>query len=58
MAAREDPSRRSAPARAFTYEELENHLTGRAPVPPAVAERIEALARASDHKRALPPMPD
>lgn len=42
----------------FTYEELENHLTGRAPVAPAVAERIEALARASDHKRALPPMPD
>jgi NAD+ synthase len=43
----------------FTYAELESYLTtGPAAVPPAVAHRIERLARASDHKRALPPMPD
>jgi len=42
----------------FTYEDLENHLSGRGPVAPEVAQRIDRLARASDHKRALPPMPD
>jgi NAD+ synthase len=42
----------------FTYEDLENHLTGAGPVPPEVARRIDQLARASEHKRALPPMPD
>ena len=41
----------------FTYEELENHLTGRA-VSPETADRIDRLARASEHKRALPPTPD
>ncbi|HVL67720.1 MAG TPA: NAD(+) synthase [Vicinamibacterales bacterium] len=43
----------------FTYADLENYLTrGPAAVPPAVALRIERLARASEHKRALPPMPE
>jgi len=42
----------------FTYEQLEHHLTGSGPVPPEVARQIERLARASDHKRALPPIPE
>jgi NAD+ synthase len=43
----------------FTYEELERFLTqGSNVVPPQVAARIAQLARASDHKRELPPMPD
>jgi NAD+ synthase len=43
----------------FTYAELESYLTaGASTVPASVAERIERLARTSDHKRALPPMPD
>jgi NAD+ synthase len=42
----------------FTYEDLERHLTGTGPVAPAVAARIDRLARASGHKRALAPMPD
>jgi NAD+ synthase len=43
----------------FTYEDLENYLTrGPSTVAPAVGMRIERLERASDHKRALPPMPD
>ncbi len=43
----------------FTYAELESYLTrGAGAVPGPVAQRIERLARASDHKRALPPMPD
>lgn len=42
----------------FTYEQLEHHLTGAAPVPVDVAERIERLARASAHKRAMPPSPN
>lgn len=43
----------------FTYVELEAYLTrGADAVRPPVAERIERLARASDHKRALPPLPD
>lgn len=43
----------------FSYAELETYLTrGPAAVPPAIADRIDRLARASDHKRAMPPMPD
>jgi NAD+ synthase len=43
----------------FTYAELEAYLTqGPSAVAPAVASRIEQLERASDHKRAVPPMPD
>ena len=43
----------------FTYAELERYLTeGPGAVSPALGLRIERLARASDHKRALPPMPD
>ena len=42
----------------FTYAELERYLTdGPAAVSPALGLRIERLARGSDHKRALPPMP-
>lgn len=41
----------------FSYEALERYLTGgRAAVPPAVADRIESLRAASEHKRALPPI--
>ncbi len=41
----------------FTYETLEKYLTGgRAAVPAAIADRIESLRAASDHKRALPPI--
>ena len=43
----------------FTYAELERYLTaGPGAVASEVAVRIERLARNSDHKRALPPMPD
>lgn len=43
----------------FTYADLENYLTkGPEMVRPALGLRIERLARASDHKRALPPMPE
>jgi NAD+ synthase len=43
----------------FTYAELESYLTGGpSTVPARVSSQIERLARASDHKRALPPMPD
>jgi NAD+ synthase len=43
----------------FTYAELERYLTqGPTAVAPAVGLRIERLERASEHKRALPPMPD
>lgn len=42
----------------FSYADLEAYLTnGPSAVLPAVAERIERLARASEHKRALPPAP-
>jgi NAD+ synthase len=42
----------------FTYEALERYLVdGASAVPEAVAARIEQLRRASDHKRALPPIP-
>ena len=41
----------------FTYDELERYLTsGPGAVSPALALRIERLARASEHKRALPPV--
>lgn len=43
----------------FTYADLENYLTnGPQTVAPALGLRIERLARASDHKRAMPPAPD
>jgi NAD+ synthase len=43
----------------FSYADLENYLTnGPSTVAPAIGMRIERLERASDHKRALPPMPD
>lgn len=43
----------------FSYADLERYLTGGpGSVTPAIAIRIERLARASDHKRDLPPMPD
>ena len=42
----------------FTYETLEKYLTeGASLVPKETAARIEQLMRASDHKRALPPIP-
>lgn len=43
----------------FTYDDLERYLTkGPDATAPALAMRIERLVRASEHKRALPPMPD
>lgn len=43
----------------FTYAELEWYLKeGASAVPPALAAHIERMARASEHKRALPPVPD
>lgn len=43
----------------FTYDDLERYLTqGPDATPPALAMRIERLMRASEHKRALPPMPE
>ena len=43
----------------FTYADLERYLTeGPSAVPKELAERIARLERASDHKRALPPVPD
>lgn len=42
----------------FSYAELEKYLTaGPSAVLPELAARIESLERASDHKRALAPMP-
>jgi len=42
----------------FTYEELERYLVdGPQSVAPALAAKIERLARASDHKRRMPPAP-
>jgi len=41
----------------FSYDTLEQYLRdGASGVPAAVAERIEKLRRASDHKRELPPI--
>ena len=43
----------------FTYAELERYLDeGPQGVSPALAMRIERLTRSSEHKRALPPIPD
>ena len=43
----------------FTYADLERYLNdGPSSVSPALGLRIERLQRASDHKRALPPLPD
>jgi NAD+ synthase len=43
----------------FTYAELERYVEeGPETVPPALALRIERLARLSDHKRVTPPLPD
>ena len=43
----------------FTYAELERYLEGGPQaVSPALAMRIERLARSSDHKREMPPIPD
>lgn len=43
----------------FTYAELERYLEdGPQAVSPALAMRIERLTRSSEHKRAVPPMPD
>ena len=43
----------------FTYADLERYLNdGPGSISPALGLRIERLQRASDHKRALPPMPD
>ena len=43
----------------FTYADLELYLTnGPGAVSPDLASRIEQLAQASDHKRALAPMPE
>ncbi len=42
----------------FSYADLETYLTsGAAAVAPELAARIGRLERASDHKRALAPMP-
>jgi NAD+ synthase len=43
----------------FTYAELERYVEeGPQAVSPALAVRIDRLARSSDHKRAMPPIPD
>ena len=43
----------------FSYADLERYLEeGPQGVPPALAMRIERLIRASEHKRALPPVPE
>ena len=43
----------------FSYADLESYLTdGPQSVAPALGLKIERLARASDHKRALPPTPE
>jgi NAD+ synthase len=43
----------------FTYADLERYLEeGPQGVAPAMAMKIERLIRSSEHKRALPPMPD
>lgn len=53
------PGQRDEEEMGFTYAELERYLdNGPQDVAPAVAMKIERLVRASDHKRALPPVPD
>ena len=42
----------------FSYADLDGYLNGgRQSVPVAIADSIERLARASEHKRTMPPMP-
>ena len=42
-----------------SYAELDRYITEGPPgAAPALAMKIERLARASDHKRELPPVPD
>ena len=42
----------------FSYETLEKYLHhGPSAVPPEIAQRIDRLQKASEHKRRLPPMP-
>ena len=42
----------------FTYDDLERYLVeGPQAVPSSLGQTIERLARASEHKRSLPPMP-
>jgi NAD+ synthase len=53
------PGQKDEEEMGFTYAELERYLDeGPQGVAPAVAMKIERLVRASDHKRALPPVPD
>ena len=43
----------------FTYADIERYLEdGPQGVSPALAMRIERLTRSSEHKRAMPPMPE
>jgi NAD+ synthase len=43
----------------FSYAELERHLTrGPDAVAPALAMRVERLVRQTEHKRAMPPIPE
>ncbi len=43
----------------FSYADLEKHLTrGPDGVAPALAMRIERMIRRTEHKRALPPIPE
>jgi NAD+ synthase len=43
----------------FSYADLENYLeNGPEAVAPSMAMRIERMVRVTDHKRALPPMPE
>jgi NAD+ synthase len=43
----------------FTYADLEKFIMdGASAVPPHTAARIQRLAKVSEHKRALPPMPE
>jgi NAD+ synthase len=53
------PGRTDEDEMGFTYSDLENYLiNGPDAVSPSLAMRIERLVRASDHKRALAPIPD
>lgn len=53
------PGQRDEDEMGFTYAELERYLDdGPRGVAPAVAMKIERRVRASEHKRAMPPVPD
>jgi len=53
------PGQKDEDEMGFTYAELERYLDdGPQGVAPAVAMKIERLVRASEHKRALPSVPD